>query len=312
MSQSTTASDYLRTFPGSGATSVVEGQFSKTFPREFSRSCFALVQAYHEGKRSKSDAIKWLARLVIDELERISRAGDNIKEVTSVLCAYLEILNVFDKERAGTRQGAISDLEDLVEVGKGHVAVTLKRGREREDEGEPGHPAKHPIDLKLIPFGRPDSVKLSDDLRLTHELRDTYGRDPAYIKTILLRDPSRPEFPSNLWEDVLANTFVDLNEIAETQVLHGGHHINGARDWTYAWDKYEKAVLFAFPHRELELQQYKNHIQELFLAVEATDDILNYDKRVRRLVAESGHLRLCDFFEFSSDYWYVVGGAYEK
>jgi hypothetical protein len=286
-----------------------EGQFSKTF-RDFSRSCLTLVQTYHEGKRSKSDTIKRLARLVIDEL---SRAGDNIKEVTSVLCAYLEILNVFDNDRAGARQEAIDargDWVSNVEIAKRQVAATQKRGR--EDEGEPDHPAKQSIDLDLIPFGRPDSVKLPDDLRLTHELQDNYGRDPAYAKTILLGDQSRPEFPSNLWEDVLANRFIDFNQIFgqicyPVERQDDARQISEAKDWSYTWDKYEKAVLFAFPHRELELRQYRSHIEELFLALDATKNILQYDIRVRTRVAESGSLRLCDLYEFSSDrLWFVI------
>jgi len=308
MFHGTTASDHSQT-PGSGAPPIDEGQFSRTFPRDFSQSCLTLVQTYHEGKRSKSDTIKRLARLVIDELERASRAGDNVKEVSSVLCAYLEILNVFDKERAGARQEAIVAREDWVgkvEAAKGQVAATQKRGR--EDEGRPDHPAKHPIGLELIPFGRP--VKLPDDLRLTHELQDNYGRDPECAKAILLKDPYRPEFPSNLWGNVLANTFIDFNQIFSQFCCPVDRQISGSGDWAYTWDKYEKAVLFAFPHRELELQQYKKHIQEQFLALpDAPKSILQYDKRVRTRVAESGSLRLCDLSEFSSDYlWLVVSG----
>jgi hypothetical protein len=98
MFHSTTVNDHSQTLPGSGAVPIDEGQFSKTFPRDFSRSCLTLVQTYHEGIRSKSDTIRLLARLVIDELEHAFRAEDNMKEVSFVLCAYLEILNVFDKE----------------------------------------------------------------------------------------------------------------------------------------------------------------------------------------------------------------------
>jgi hypothetical protein len=191
-----------------------------------------------------------------------------------------------------------------VEAAKGQVAATQKKGR--EDEGKPDHLAKHTIDLELIPFGRLDSVKLPDDLRLTHDLRDNYGRDPALAKAILLKDPLRPEFPSDLWEDVFANTFIDFNDIVTPD-----DRISESGDWTYTWDKYEKAVVFAFPHRELELQQYKKHIQELFLAApEAFDAIVKYDKKVRRRVAESGSLRLCDLSEFSFDFLrLVVSGA---
>jgi len=314
MSHSTTASDHSQTLPGSGAATIGEageGQLSRNFPRDFSQQCLNLVQTYHEGKRSKSDTIKQFARLVIDELERASRAG-NIKEVSSVLCAYLEILNVFDKERAGARKETIVARDDCVgkvEVTKGQVAATQKRGR--EDKGKPDHSAKQGIDLELIPFGRPDSVKLPDDLRLTHELRDNYGRDPAFAKAMLLRDPSRPEFPSNLWENVLANTYIDLNKIFRQLSYPVDHQIDrqisGSGDWAYTWDKYEKAVLFAFPHRELELQQYKKHIQEIFIAApEAAKFILRYDSRIRTRVADSGSLRLCDLSEFDSDFLQIV------
>lgn len=295
---STTAGDRSQTLPGSWVP-IDEGQFSKTFPKDFSRLCLILVQAYHEGKRFKSDTIKRLTRLFIDELERASQAPNNIKEVSSVHCAYLEILNVFDKERAGAGQGSIDarvDWVDKVEVVKKRVAAIQSTGR--EDEGKPDHPAKHPIDLKLIPFGSSDSVKLPDDLRLTHELQDNYGRDPAYAKAILLRDPSRPEFPSNLWENILANTFIDFNQIFGRIF---DRQISGFGEWAYTWDRYEKAVLFAFPHRELELQKYKEHIQDLFLAQSGSlKNVLQYDHRVRTRVAESGSLRLCDISEFSS------------
>jgi hypothetical protein len=261
-----------------------------------------------EGQRSKSDTINRLARLFINELERVSRAGDNTEEVSSVLCAYLEILDVFDKERAGARQEAFDAIEDWVgnvEVAKKQVAGTQKR--DRGDEGKSDNTTKHPIDLELIPFGRSDSVKVPDDLRVTHELQDNYARDPAYAKIMLLRDPSHPEFPSDLWGNILANTFIDLNQIFSQIFYPVDRQSSGSDDWVYAWDRYEKAVLFAFPHRELELQQYKMHIQELFVTLPgATQDILQYDHRVRKRVAESGSLRLCDISEFSSDYLWVV------
>lgn len=295
MSHSASASYHSQALPRSGAASIDE----KIFPRESSPSFVTLVQTYHDGKRFKSDTIKRLTRLVIDELERASRAGDNIKEVSSLLSAYLEILNVFDKEGAGARQEDIVAREDW--VGKvGQVSATQKRGI--EDEGKPDHAAKQPIDLELIPFGRPDYAKLPDDLRLTHDLQDNYERDLACAKALLLRDPSRPEFPSNLWENVLSNTFVDFNQLFSQLIYPVDRKFSGPGDWAYTWDKYEKAVLFAFPHRELELRQYKEQIQELFLELpEELEKILQYDNRVRTRVADSGSLRLCDFPQFTSD-----------
>ena len=295
----TTVSDHSQTLPGSGAAPVDEGQLSKAFLRSFSQSCLTVVQDYQEGKRSKSDTIKRLAILVIGELERASRAGDNVKEVSSVLCAYLEILNGLEK---GVRKEAIAAREvGKVEVAKAQVATTPKRGREDE---EPHHPAIRTIDLDLIPFGRPVSAKLPDDLRRTHELQDNYARDLAHAEVVLLNDQSRPEFPSDLWKNVLTNTFIDFDPIFNQFQFFSPEcrQISGSGDWVFAWNRYEKAVLFAFPHREVELLRYKNHIQELFLTLpDSPKTILRYDKRIRTRVAESDNLRLCDISEFISD-----------
>jgi hypothetical protein len=226
---STTTGDHSQTSPG----------IMPPIDEYFSQACLSLVQTYHEGKRSKSNTIKCLTDLVTDELPR---AGDdiNIKMVTSVLCGYLEILTEFDNERAGARQEAIDAMEDWVRKAKRQVAATQKRGR--DDEGEPD---KHSIDLELIPFGKPDSVKPPDDLRLTLELQDNYRRDLAYAKTILLGDQSRPEFPPNLWEDVLTNRFIDFNQIFRQTYYPvekcDNRRINEPYDWVYTWDKYQKA-----------------------------------------------------------------------
>jgi hypothetical protein len=119
---------------------------------------------------------------------------------------------------------------------------------------------------------------------------------------------SHPTFGKN----ILANTFIDFNQIF-SQIFHPvERQISDFGEWAYTWDKYEKAVLFAFPHRELELQQYKKHIQEIFLFLAQPGvykDVLQYDRRVRKRVAESGSLRLCDFSEFSSDYLsFIING----
>lgn len=105
---------------------------------------------------------------------------------------------------------------------------------------------------------------------------------------------------------------IDFNQIF-SQIFHPvERQISEFGEWAYTWDKYEKAVLFAFPHRELELQQYKKHIKEIFLFLAQPGvfkDVLQYDRRVRKRVAESGSLRLCDFSEFSSDYLsFIING----
>jgi hypothetical protein len=145
-------------------------------------------------------------------------------------------------------------------------------------------------------------VNLPHDIAHTLQLQENYARDPGYIKRRVVHDPRRPEFPTALWGDVIANGYVDLNKVVDGWIQECG-------EWSVAWDKYEEAVLFVYPHRKQELEKYWDHIQETFTAISLAgcpDRVLQNDRRVRTRVAESNRLRLSDLESFSSEYMCII------
>ncbi|KAH9971301.1 hypothetical protein BGW80DRAFT_1137449, partial [Lactifluus volemus] len=93
------------------------------------------------------------------------------------------------------------------------------------------------------------------------------------IKRKLLANQRRPDFPTSLWSDVISNSFVDLNRVFDFR--------------RSAWDRYQGAVLFLYPHRTRELTDYAKDIVDTFIAVPGSPDrVILYNKRVRTRVAE--------------------------
>jgi hypothetical protein len=94
------------------------------------------------------------------------------------------------------------------------------------------------------------------------------------IKRKLLANQRRPDFPTSLWSDVISNSFVDLNRVFDFR--------------RSAWDRYQGAALFLYPHRTRELTDYAKDIVDTFIAVPGSPDrVILYNKRVRTRVAES-------------------------
>ncbi|KAH9970702.1 hypothetical protein BGW80DRAFT_1159508, partial [Lactifluus volemus] len=161
------------------------------------------------------------------------------------------------------------------------------------------------------------------------QLQENYARDPALVKKRVLASQERPRFPGSLWSDVIANTYVDLNRLfdfhfatdgpSKHSVQHFGdiditttnirptREIHSSGDWRCAWDRYQEAVVFLYPHQARELTAYAKHIVDTFIAVgPLVDRVIEYDKRVRTYLAESVGVLLSDTIEFHSIYTQFV------
>ena len=144
---------------------------------------------------------------------------------------------------------------------------------------------------------------LSDDLHKTFENLRTYAKDLKYTKSSILTSPHAPRFPNSKWanviigamvdlDHVLSGTFAVLNDNRDVEVVGGiqfkfgatraAKQVKTSGDWFIAWNMYSKAVTFAFPHRQNELQHYSQSILGLFAAtsVEHHSNILLFDKAV--------------------------------
>jgi hypothetical protein len=241
--------------------------------------------------------------------------GDNGAELIATLGTYLGLLDDFDRERAAAVQGGLGPGQDLGrdeddEEPADQVRAPAIRGRvEDADDDEPRK--RRTID-NLIRFRVGDDPSLPADLRQTLEAVEGFARDPGYAKARILRCPTRPDFPTTLWGDILTNSFVDLDKVFDFHYATAGagkrtvHRTCG--DWAIAWAKYKAAVQFVFPHpdRDRELAAYGSHIEDTFLAnPSATDRVLKYDRRVRTRAAESARL-LSDFHAFFTKYQYFT------
>ena len=151
---------------------------------------------------------------------------------------------------------------------------------------------------------RLSGVELSDDLKKTLDLLCTYAKDLKFTKSSILTLLHAPQFPNSEWTNVIIRAMVDLDHVIsgffsisidnqDVEVIGGiqfkfgatraSKHVKTSRDWFVAWDMYAKAVVFAFPHRQCELQVYGQHILGLFstTSVGHHTHILLFDKAVR-------------------------------
>lgn len=102
-----------------------------------------------------------------------------------------------------------------------------------------------------------------------------------------LLSPEKPEFPFSLWNDVLPNQYIDLNNVhshirvatesvklseripdhiplGTTASLTPTQKIKSFGDWCYVWGRYSCAVLFVFNHRQAELDSCYKFIGWIF------------------------------------------------
>ena len=250
----------------------------------FGDTCFALVQKYREGRRTKADTVQRLVHVVSDEKGRVSPGRH--EQVSDAFIAYFKMLDDFDRERAAAaREGPPLDedqrgAEDVPEEQDPAPAVS-KHAREGDDDG--GQAAKRPIDRDLIPFGK-QNVDLPADLAKIRQLKQNYGRDPGFAKAQLLSSPDRPDFPTSFGETsslipLLTDEqgrkscqhFGELQIVANSSKIE--RQIRSCGDWVVVtWNKYQWAVIFVYPNHEKELSNYGKHIEDSFLAIPSSPE----------------------------------------
>lgn len=202
-----------------------------------------------------------------------------------------------------------------------------------DDGGDERPRKKRQVDESLFPFGHSgSSAALSPELQKSLRLKANYMRDLALSKQFVLIQPDVPPLPDTLWNDVLKNGYVDFDKIYSSvlsvssepkQTLKFGEleleaavprverHIMHHGNWAVAWARYEKAVVYAYPHRLDELREYSEYISGLFTSVEHGQDwkVINFDKAVRQDVGKSNALSLTDFGRFNTHFSKFLVGS---
>ena len=130
-------------------------------------------------------------------------------------------------------------------------------------------------------------VTLSDSLKLTHKMVINYTADLKYAKWSLLSSKFVPDFPDAEWNNILSGKSVNLDSVfsrslstatnnrtvetlGEFKLLFGATKpsktVETHGDWVTAWGPTSRATRFAFPHRERELDAYRDYITGYFAA----------------------------------------------
>jgi hypothetical protein len=319
---------------------------AKAFSREVQTQYMEVVQKFRLGKLTKFEAA-----VAIDSA--IPRVSSDDPKFKNAFASYCNMFENFESLKMAPRSQTLESEGRAQIVGRTSnerndgqdcepTADKLdrrgpsKRGRSPGSDVAEEPSAKKAIDSSLFPWQDHESgvSSLPFTLQQTLTLLENYARDPKAAKTSIVNSPKCPQFPDSEWNNLVTGRAVNLDHvlsglftIADTpkrteQV--GDIEISFASpsaakavkthgEWLTAWTPMVTATVFAFPHRETELNKYGQHISQLFAAlpVDQHDRVIAYDKAARIRIAQRRDLMLTDYHEFGDIYthWVHVGGT---
>ena len=123
------------------------------------------------------------------------------------------------------------------------------------------------------------------------------------MKHSLTNQPDCPEFPDSEWKNVISGRVVNLDAVLSSQpsttndnlkvekfgdikvffgVVEPTKVIKNGGDWSIAWNRTVRAIMFAFPHQHQELTRYGEYIINLFSVTHPTVHarVITFDKAV--------------------------------
>lgn len=234
-----------------------------------------------------------------------------------------------DVPRGGRRTPSpVAPIKDIHPVGRANDG-RRKRARDINDDDDDSEsdgekPGKRVFDPKLLHFTSSSSAesRLHPSLVQINKLKANYRSDLTASVQIILDAVDLPEFPPNLWRDIIQGFFIEFDKLLSashsisgdpTEVKRVGdvelhtnsikitRHVVDKLDWTEAFTIWASAVKFAFPGRDQELERYGTHILKLFKGTGERyhNTVIDYDRAVRTRVGRSNTLRYCDFAEFA-------------
>jgi hypothetical protein len=151
-----------------------------------------------------------------------------------------------------------------------------------------------------------------------------FSEDLSGVKALLRIADRLPEgIPSSQWDRILRGESVDLNQILSSlhfvqldeerkgrlgkaevvfTVAESKRQVKTGSEWSSAFRRMSKAVVFLFPHRREELSEYAEHIEGLFSAkhTNAHSKVILYDQSVRNQVGGGQNILLTDYQHFNS------------
>ena len=270
--------------------------------------------------------------LVLNELGTWAGAADEEKEKAFDL--YLTEINSFfaHPDESLTREGSRSlgapvgskgrakrirdEVEDILEQ-------VLKGGSE-DEEDEPRVIRRRAREDEMPWYNNTTAPARRNSCIETCRTLLRFSEDLAGVKSFLRVANNRPDgIPSSQWDRLLRGESVDLNQIlsymhfvhldeerkgrvGSTEVVfavaESKRQVRTGAEWSSAFGRMSKAVVFLFPHRREELLEYAEYIEGLFSAKHAGahSKVILYDQSVRNQVAGGQNTLLTDYHRFTS------------
>jgi hypothetical protein len=164
----------------------------------------------------------------------------------------------------------------------------------------------------------------------TRNTLDVFQRDPVTVKRWIRCASTAPAgFANSEWDSLIKGETVDLHtvfsslhhvrsidesigRIGATEIQFGkpkpAVKVETSGQWTAAFNLVIKATSFLFPHRDEELRQYGDYMEELFSAKSTAvhPRLFKYDEAVRYKVGQGQSILLTDRTAFTRYYEAIV------
>ena len=304
------------------------------FTADTVQACLDIVDERRRGIISSSQATLRLVRLLPEpsSIHALKRYTEKIDEIDRLHMQALQRGN----NHLSTEPNPITGKTGEIYGEQGIRSSTRETDNEEFEPSINEEPLDKPIvsestiprkrhpDESLFAWNHPSNICLPIDpkLELTLKLKNNYVLDLKLSKISVLGIPRCPIFPDSQWNDVLLDRYVDFDKILtsyyalesehrDTQTIGnldislntGGSskpskEIRIYGEWTIAYARYTRAVLFVYPHRMRELEDYQEYMAGQFSAYPDTADqykVINFDKAIQIRVGQANDLLLMDF-----------------
>jgi hypothetical protein len=275
--------------------------------------CNALVEEYRKGQTPKST-------VYVEIQSKLAKAlGDDRERTDAAFGSFIATIESHDSEMfQATKRGATFNFR-----GRSSSPV-ISDDDEQHSDAEPvsKKPRVDESAFAWISSKKDRRTTLSDNLAKTLKLIDSYTIDPKATKRSLTNQSDCPEFPDSEWKNVVSGRAVSLDAVLSGQLsttnddlkvekfgdleisfgaVEPTKVVKNGGDWSIAWNRTVRAIIFAFPHRLHELTSYGEYIINLFSVTHSTvhNRVISFDKAVRKRAGSVRNLELSDFEKFA-------------
>jgi hypothetical protein len=286
------------------------------------------MEVFRKGEYSRFQA----SSVILGELGKWGGVTD--KEKGKAFDSYLAEINshfnIQDEVRSATREtsqplGAPVPFERPAKRIRNEVGELLDEISKGEPEGEESEPRvirRRAREEEMPWYDATTSSSRRISCVETCRTLLQFSEDLSGTKSLLRVANNLPEgIPSSQWDRILRGESVDLNQILSTMhfvqldeerkgrmgtaevvfaVAESKRHVRTGAEWSSAFRRMSKAVVFLFPHRREELLEYAEYIESLFSAKHASahSKVILYDQSVRNQVGGGQNILLTDYHHF--------------